>query len=166
MNLKSIISIMVFYSILLPCVHLFQMDWCDITERFKEACGRLDVGELSHNRLFSLTEAMCAIELMDPKMDLSVQIKRPILNVKEAVATGKMEMKDIEYAEMLGIMDETWSAFVTWLDGENLIETVFINMYLLMPTAIENLYLRAFAIGMVSFITCVRGKIVQARMLF
>lgn len=44
-------------------------NWVDITEEFREAVKELELGELFHDNLFGLFEAMSAIEMMDPKMD-------------------------------------------------------------------------------------------------
>lgn len=43
--------------------------WTDITKEFTEAVKELELGELLHDNLFGLFEAMSAIEMMDPKMD-------------------------------------------------------------------------------------------------
>lgn len=44
-------------------------NWVDITQEFNEAVKELKLGELLHDHLFGLFEAMSAIEMMDPKMD-------------------------------------------------------------------------------------------------
>lgn len=44
-------------------------NWTDITKEFTEAVKELELGELLHDNLFGLFEAMSAIEMMDPKMD-------------------------------------------------------------------------------------------------
>lgn len=47
-------------------------EWTDITEEFKSACSELNLGELAQDMLFGLFEAMSAIEMMDPKMDMGM----------------------------------------------------------------------------------------------
>lgn len=43
--------------------------WQEVTTEFFESIKELSLGELMHNNLFGLFEAMSAIEMMDPKMD-------------------------------------------------------------------------------------------------
>lgn len=46
--------------------------WVDITDDFLSACGELNLGELAQDVSFGLFEAMSAIEMMDPKMDVGM----------------------------------------------------------------------------------------------
>lgn len=49
-----------------------QHGWVDITKDFFDACAELNLGELAQDVLFGLFEAMSAIEMMDPKMDVGM----------------------------------------------------------------------------------------------
>uniref|UniRef100_A0A6P7HGJ1 N-alpha-acetyltransferase 35, NatC auxiliary subunit-like n=1 Tax=Diabrotica virgifera virgifera TaxID=50390 RepID=A0A6P7HGJ1_DIAVI len=49
---------------------------CNITSRFQDAVKDLKLGELLHDDLFGLFEAMSAIEMMDPKMDAGMLCNR------------------------------------------------------------------------------------------
>lgn len=64
------------------------------------------LGELAHDDLFGLFEAMSAIEMMDPKMDAGMhQITngtKKILNFDQAVKAGTLELKIIEPAQFIG----------------------------------------------------------------
>lgn len=46
--------------------------WVDVTDEFHDACSELLPGELAQDMLFGLFEAMSAIEIMDPKMDVGM----------------------------------------------------------------------------------------------
>ena len=48
-------------------------NWMVVTDSFKSACDELSLGELMHDDLFGLFEAMSAIEMMDPKMDAGMR---------------------------------------------------------------------------------------------
>ncbi|CAG9828746.1 unnamed protein product [Diabrotica balteata] len=48
----------------------------NITSKFQEAVKDLKLGELLHDDLFGLFEAMSAIEMMDPKMDAGMLCNR------------------------------------------------------------------------------------------
>lgn len=50
--------------------------WVDITDQFMSACGELNLGELAQDVYFGLFEAMSAIEMMDPKMDVGMGYNR------------------------------------------------------------------------------------------
>lgn len=50
--------------------------WVDITSEFMSACSELNLGELAQDMLFGLFEAMSAIEMMDPKMDVGMGYNR------------------------------------------------------------------------------------------
>ena len=67
----------------------------------------LELGELAHDDLFGLFEAMSAIEMMDPKMDAGMhQItngSRKILNFDQAVKAGTLELKKVTPSHFIGI---------------------------------------------------------------
>ena len=67
----------------------------------------LDLGELAHDDLFGLFEAMSAIEMMDPKMDAGMhQItngSKKILSFDQAVRAGKLELKKVNPEQFIGI---------------------------------------------------------------
>lgn len=50
--------------------------WRDVTQEFMESVKELELGELLHDNLFGLFEAMSAIEMMDPKMDAGMMCNR------------------------------------------------------------------------------------------
>ncbi|MGH0183787.1 UNVERIFIED_CONTAM: hypothetical protein FKN15_026089 [Acipenser sinensis] len=70
-------------------------NWVDITQDFKGACRELKLGELLHDKLFGLFEAMSAIEMMDPKMDAGMignQVNRKVLNFEQAVKVALLNI--------------------------------------------------------------------------
>ena len=140
--------------------------WEDVTSDFIKACNILKVDELVHDEFFSLFEAMSAIEVMDPKMDAGMVCKssgREILQFKEAVASGKLKVKDFSAKELLGIIDELIACFVTWLDGHSLIQTVFICLYTHDTNLIDDPVLRAVCISVLKLVDVVRNIVSKAR---
>ena len=77
-------------------------NWKEVTSDFRDAVKELTLGELLHDDLFGLFEAMSAIEMMDPKMDAGMrcnrQERRP-LNFKTAAEEGHLKLKDLSAAE-------------------------------------------------------------------
>lgn len=48
---------------------MIQREWKEITTEFFGCVKELKLGELIHDNMFGLFDAMSAIEMMDPKMD-------------------------------------------------------------------------------------------------
>ena len=67
----------------------------------------MELGELAHDDLFGLFEAMSAIEMMYPKMDAGMhQINngsKKILNFDQDIKAGKLELKKISPAHFIGL---------------------------------------------------------------
>ena len=79
-------------------------NWKEVTSDFRDAVQELSLGELLHDEMFGLFEAMSAIEMMDPKMDAGMrcnrQERRP-LNFKTAVQEGHLKLKELTAAEQV-----------------------------------------------------------------
>ncbi|CAJ0936403.1 unnamed protein product [Ranitomeya imitator] len=115
-------------------------NWIDITQEFKDACSELKLGELLHDKLFGLFEAMSAIEMMDPKMDAGMignQVNRKVLNFDQAIK-------------------------ITWLEGHSLAQTVFTCLYVHNADFIEDPAMKAFALGILKICDIAREKVNKA----
>uniref|UniRef100_A0A0K0D9D5 Protein MAK10 homolog n=1 Tax=Angiostrongylus cantonensis TaxID=6313 RepID=A0A0K0D9D5_ANGCA len=93
----------------------------DITNRFFEDCSRLSLGEVVRYDSFSLGEAMSAVELMDEKMDIGM----------------KKGLYESSLAEQLTTYDATLCAFVTWLEGSCIGQTLWTNVLLTDPERVR-----------------------------
>lgn len=131
-----------------------QYNWEDITDDFTAAASELKLGELVHDNIFGLFEAMSAIEMMDPKMDAGMLCNKAkkVLQFEPAVKAGLLKIKDFSAEELIGILDELIACLVTWLDGHSLVQTVFTCLYMHNPFIIEDPCLKAFCIAMLK--TC------------
>uniref|UniRef100_A0A3Q1CGP6 N-alpha-acetyltransferase 35, NatC auxiliary subunit n=1 Tax=Amphiprion ocellaris TaxID=80972 RepID=A0A3Q1CGP6_AMPOC len=140
-------------------------NWVDITHEFKGACKELNLGELLHDKLFGLFEAMSAIEMMDPKMDAGMignQVNRKVLNFEQAIKEGAIKVKDLSLPELIGIIDTCFCCLITWLEGHSLAQTVFTCLYVHNPDLIEEPALKAFALGMLKVCDIAREKVNKA----
>ncbi len=95
----------------------------------------LHLGELLHDDLFGLFEAMSAIEMMDPKMDAGMRCNRKNnggkpMTFESARERGHLKVDIVANRELLGVMDDTLCCLVTWMEGHSLAQTVFTNLYL------------------------------------
>lgn len=69
--------------------------WQEVTTEFFESIKELSLGELMHNNLFGLFEAMSAIEMMDPKMDAGMCCNKDTpqpLNFQTAVSVSLLNL--------------------------------------------------------------------------
>uniref|UniRef100_A0A8D3BY40 N-alpha-acetyltransferase 35, NatC auxiliary subunit n=1 Tax=Scophthalmus maximus TaxID=52904 RepID=A0A8D3BY40_SCOMX len=124
-------------------------NWVDITHEFKGACKELNLGELLHDKLFGLFEAMSAIEMMDPKMDAGMignQVNRKVLNFEQAIKVHCM----------------LFFLIITWLEGHSLAQTVFTCLYVHNPDLIEEPALKSFALGILKVCDIAREKVNKA----
>jgi hypothetical protein len=69
--------------------------WFEITSEFQGAVTDLDMGELLHDNLFGLFEAMSAIEMMDPKMDAGMICNRGARKAKTLSQTLEVTIPSI-----------------------------------------------------------------------
>ncbi|XP_030273091.1 N-alpha-acetyltransferase 35, NatC auxiliary subunit isoform X2 [Sparus aurata] len=140
-------------------------NWVDITHEFKGACKELNLGELLHDKLFGLFEAMSAIEMMDPKMDAGMignQVNRKVLNFEQAIKEGAIKVKDLSLPELIGIIDTCFCCLITWLEGHSLAQTVFTCLYVHNPDLIEEPALKSFALGILKVCDIAREKVNKA----
>ncbi|XP_077416930.1 N-alpha-acetyltransferase 35, NatC auxiliary subunit [Vanacampus margaritifer] len=140
-------------------------NWVDITYDFKSSCKELSLGELLHDKLFGLFEAMSAIEMMDPKMDAGMignQVNRKVLNFEQAIKEHAIKVKDLSLPELIGIMDTCFCCLITWLEGHSLAQTVFTCLYVHNPDLIEEPALKAFALGILKICDIAREKVNKA----
>ncbi|KAG7269386.1 hypothetical protein CRUP_008390 [Coryphaenoides rupestris] len=141
------------------------VNWVDVTHEFKGACKELNLGELLHDKLFGLFEAMSAIEMMDPKMDAGMignQVNRKVLNFEQAVKDNAIKVRDLSLPELIGIIDTCFCCLITWLEGHSLAQTVFTCLYVHSPDLIEDPALKAFALGILKVCDIAREKVNKA----
>ncbi|GLH12633.1 N-alpha-acetyltransferase 35, NatC auxiliary subunit homolog [Gryllus bimaculatus] len=142
-----------------------QYNWVDVTTEFFEAVKGLELGELLHDDLFGLFEAMSAIEMMDPKMDAGMLCNRgskSALTFDQAVQTGALKLQDITLPEQIGIIDSTLACLVSWLEGHSLAQTVFTNLYLHKPHLIEERAIKAFSICIFKIVDIIKEFVNRA----
>ncbi|XP_012260667.2 N-alpha-acetyltransferase 35, NatC auxiliary subunit [Athalia rosae] len=140
-------------------------NWVDITNEFFSSVQSLELGELLHDELFGLFEAMSAIEMMDPKMDAGMLCNRgnnKPYSFKQAVDSGAIKLDNLTQSEVIGIIDSTYSCIVSWLEGHSLAQTVFTNLYLHQPGQILDKPLRTFCYAIYKIIEIIRDCINKA----
>ncbi|XP_065090507.1 N-alpha-acetyltransferase 35, NatC auxiliary subunit isoform X2 [Ochlerotatus camptorhynchus] len=144
---------------------MIQREWKEITKEFFGCVKELKLGELIHDNMFGLFDAMSAIEMMDPKMDAGMCCNKEAtpLNFQTAVEEGKMKLANLESRELIGIIDATYSCMVSWLEGHSMAQTVLTCLYLHQPDKIEDKGMKAFAVAIYKLINLIRNFILRAR---
>ncbi|XP_024947090.1 N-alpha-acetyltransferase 35, NatC auxiliary subunit isoform X2 [Cephus cinctus] len=125
----------------------------------------LELGELLHDELFGLFEAMSAIEMMDPKMDAGMLCNRgnnKPYTFAQAVESGTIKLDNLTSAEVIGIIDSTYSCIVSWLEGHSLAQTVFTNLYLHQPGQIGDKPLKTFCYAVYKIIEVIKDCVNKA----
>lgn len=121
--------------------------WVDITQDFKSACSELNLGELAQDMLFGLFEAMSAIEMMDPKMDVGMGYNKNDATphtFESAVEAGVLKLNGLTNEELIGIFDALFTCIVSWLEGNSMDQVLFTCFYLHAPSKIDDKSLKAF----------------------
>lgn len=142
----------------------------------------LQLGELLHDGLFGLFEAMSAIEMMDPKMDAGMICNRGTKKVKsfdQAVEVnilfldacwylgwgliffqdGSLRLNNFRGEEVISIIDGTLACIVSWLEGHSLAQTVFTNLYLHKPYTVQDKVVRVFCLSVYNLLKAIKGCI-------
>ncbi|KAG4304685.1 hypothetical protein PORY_001738 [Pneumocystis oryctolagi] len=92
----------------------------DVTVDFFSAIKDLSLGELVHCPSFSLEDSISALEMMDPKMDSGLEINRLMWDVNA----------ELDPYKILGLLDKTFAAEMSWQSGYFLSQTVFTNIFI------------------------------------
>uniref|UniRef100_T1PG63 Protein MAK10 homolog n=1 Tax=Musca domestica TaxID=7370 RepID=T1PG63_MUSDO len=139
--------------------------WVDITQDFKSACSELNLGELAQDMLFGLFEAMSAIEMMDPKMDVGMGYNKNDAaphTFESAVEAGVLKLNNLTNEELIGVFDALFSCIVSWLEGNSMDQVLFTCLYLHAPAKIEDKALKAFAHAVRNLIIIVKNIIISS----
>ncbi|KAI8379557.1 Mak10 subunit, NatC N-terminal acetyltransferase-domain-containing protein [Radiomyces spectabilis] len=96
--------------------------WKDITAFLDDATNDFDVGQLVHLKSFSLFDAMCAIEIMDPRMDTGMIVP----GLQPISFDFKQHLKG---QQVMWVMDRLLSYEMAWLSGHALSQTIYTCIY-------------------------------------
>ena len=109
------------------------VEWLNIQPFLHKVQRDLQPGQLVHGEHFSLFEAMCALEIGNPKTDAAAIVKAHDLPEDRSVATAKLAPLDVSLEQVLIISDRLMACEVSWQRGHTLPQTVFSCLYLLYP---------------------------------
>jgi len=110
-------------------------EYLDVTETLREACGTMQIGEIVHRDGFSIGEAMSAIELMNPKMDVGFG---------ERVRAEDVDLDwDLSTEQLVALSDDMLAREASWLEAHTLPQTVYACIYLLRMGDCPNPLLRS-----------------------
>lgn len=139
-------------------------EWKSVTTEFFEACSELSLGELVHDEIFGLFEAMSAIEMMDPKMDVGIILNKdePVPHTfQTAVSAGVLKLENFTNEELIGIFDSIYSCLVCWLEGHSLDQILFTCLYLHNPHEISDKVLKSFCLAIRKLIPIIKDFVIE-----
>lgn len=84
----------------------------------------MPLGALSLAPGFSLIDAMSAVELLDPKMDLGMKPMDETLGLKYAIENNNFNEKIFSMEEMIAIFDASFACIASSIDGAYFDQTV------------------------------------------
>ncbi|KAL9644541.1 hypothetical protein ABK040_009405 [Willaertia magna] len=109
------------------------IEWKDVTEVLKECTQKeFNLGEMLHHpKQFNLYDIMSAVEMMDPKMDLTVTMKEHVAFPSERFRKGFIpSIETLPIQSILYMMDTLLCATFTWFEGWSLSQSLFTCIYL------------------------------------
>lgn len=123
--------------------------WENVSGLLETAASEMVVGEMIHGPGFSLHDAMSAIELMEPKMDVGCGEFKNSMDVTLP--------ESLSHAQVVAIMDELLACLATWLNAHTLPQTVFSCVYVQRLDDIPRADLRAFIRAIVAVLESTRS---------
>ncbi|KAJ3145198.1 N-alpha-acetyltransferase 35 NatC auxiliary subunit [Geranomyces variabilis] len=135
--------------------------WEDVTAFLREATDELGIGQLVSVEGFSLWEGMCAIEMMDPKMDAGMDLPPATREGKLRVA--ELEGRKFSAADIVGIFDHLISLKMSWIAGNLLCQTLFTCICLHDPYLLQSTTLQALIIAYLKATDLVRSVVTAAQ---
>merc|ERR1719445_1681582 len=143
--------------------------WQDVTSGFLDACNQLELGELLHDEMFGLFEAMSAIEMMDPKMDAGMLCNRATsipITWQEMVDGGHVSASglagDLDPVHVSQMIDQSLACLVTWLEGHSLAQTVMTNLYLHNIDQLQCVVLKSVSVVTLKLVEIIKDIIAKA----
>ncbi|KAA0176454.1 hypothetical protein FNF27_02150 [Cafeteria roenbergensis] len=108
-------------------------EWRDVTELASAARAELGVGDLLFAKGFAFGEAMNVVELMHPRMDPGMRVRRQADDlIRERVETGALRLH-LPIADLVRVWDALFQQTFSFLDANSMAETVFSCLYLHRP---------------------------------
>jgi N-alpha-acetyltransferase 35, NatC auxiliary subunit len=135
----------------------------DVQPLLSAAQSALDIGELVAADTFRLHDAMLAIEIGDPKMDVGLRTGDS-RSAAQRIAAGEAPT-DLSPEAMQTVLDRLLAMEATWHTGSMLPQTVFTSLYLLDPEILRrsNPLLYAVCLGIRSCTTLCHDMVVAGQ---
>ncbi|WIA23577.1 hypothetical protein OEZ85_000294 [Tetradesmus obliquus] len=104
------------------------VDWVSLSALLDAASSELNEGQLLHTSVFSLFEAMSAVEIGNPKMDAGARPKGDSTPLEQ-----RLMQLELSPQQLLGVMDHLLCLEATWHNGGSLARTLYSSMYMMQP---------------------------------
>ncbi|GAX76015.1 hypothetical protein CEUSTIGMA_g3458.t1 [Chlamydomonas eustigma] len=137
------------------------IEYIDISPLLEKAAAALptDKGTVIHGEAFSLFEAMSAVEIGNPKMDVGMLAAPKTLD--QLIADGAAPA-DLSPEQRLEVMERLLQMEATWQTGGSLAQTVFSCLYMLRTARIaHDVCLHAYCMAVCRSCSLIRYIIMQ-----
>eukprot|EP00775_Hariotina_reticulata_P003404 gene3404-3677_t len=104
------------------------IEWVPVADLLDRASQELDVGQMLHTSVFSLFEAMSAVEIGNQKMDPGARPKGDLTPLEQ-----RPLQLELSQEQLLGVMDQLLCLEATWHNGGSLATTVYSSLYMMQP---------------------------------
>lgn len=107
----------------------FQYEWKDVTEIFEEATEELEISELIAAEDFSYKNAMTAVIIGHPKLDV-VKPGYNLMTAEELIDAGRAPVEGLSKSQIIGIMDKLLSFKASFHQGTGLGASIYTCLYM------------------------------------
>ncbi|QDZ20087.1 NatC auxiliary subunit of N-alpha-acetyltransferase [Chloropicon primus] len=102
----------------------------EVTNVLERVCEALEDGEMIHTETFSLMEAVSAIELGDPKVDVGTIPEARNSGTPAELFKAGMAPLQLDFRSLLSLLDGILAREVCWYNGSFIAETLYTCLYL------------------------------------
>jgi hypothetical protein len=103
--------------------------WLDTGDFLKHVSASMNIGQLLHDKVFSLEQSMQAIEIGVPKMDVGMNRDPLSKTAEQLIADGAAPVSPPP-SHLLAILDSLLAAEATWHTGSLLPLTIYSSLYM------------------------------------
>lgn len=131
--------------------------WDDVTEALRRGVQTLRAGELVARDDFAPEQAISAVEIGDPRMDLPLTAA---CHIPSLLAAGRMPL-DVGMAAAAALLDALTFKLLQWWRGHSLQQTLQTVLYFRAQDALANAPLLAASAGIVTALVSVTRDIIS-----
>ncbi|KAJ5078662.1 glucose repressible protein mak10 [Anaeramoeba ignava] len=120
-----------------------KIEWEEIFTVLNEAKEEMKMGELLSSKEFTISKTKYYREIGNVKSDSGlVRVPGELFTIEEA--QGSFPLSNLTAPQVLSVMDKLFCCEMTWLNGENIAQTIFSSFYCYYIESVQNKPLKLF----------------------